>query len=228
MNHHAQRQLMHHRCQELVRRGERKVVSLSSLRWSEDRVELPGANTSRLEFRFIDGSLAHRQGGHEIGSSLSAWSDGRIQLSISLGKRPHAAWIPTGAPTRQRALAVSLSADLAVAWLRPLDFNQRGQWHPPKPSEQTQHFTRFDEVSEIEQTDLGCTVKTRFSFSHREPPGTERGDALSANGIATTLFTEDGTTLLQASSETIYYRYGREVGVDHFRLGPAAKPFSWS
>ena len=228
MNHHLQRQLMHHRCQELIRRGERKVVCLSTLRWSVEKVDLGGALNSRHEFTFLEGSHTHRQGNREIGASLATWNQSQLQLSIAFGKRPHAAWLPTGTPTRQRALAVSLSADLAAAWLRPVDLQQLTKWSPPRPREQAHHFTKFEELVDVECSERGFTVKTRFSFSHREPPGTERGDALNARGLATTLFSPDGSTLLEADSKTLYYRYGREVGIDQFRLGPTAKPFSWS
>ena len=228
MSHHPQRQLLHHRCQELIRRDERKVVSLSTIQWKEVRTEMPDSLSARIEFKFIEGSLMHRQGDREIGSNLSSWGSSQVQLALAIGKRPHAQWIPSGTPKNSRALGVSLSADLAAAWLQPPNLDPVEAWQPPRPREASQHFTQFREELSLKTNASGCTIATKFHFAHREPPGIERGDALRAEGIATAHFASDGVTLLQADSKTIYFRYGREVGIDHFRLGPESKPFSWS
>ena len=136
-------------------------------------------------------------------------------------------------------LALAFCALTTAAWaqqthitigmaLEPPNLDPIEAWQPPRPREASQHFTQFREELSLKTNASGCTIVTKFHFAHREPPGIERGDALRAEGIATAHFASDGVTLLQADSKTIYFRYGREVGIDHFRLGPDSKPFSWS
>lgn len=227
MSDYPQRQLFHHRCQELLRRGQRQVVGISNVVWDEQHVELPDPQSIRVELAFREGSLQHRQGGEQVGSKLSPWSPAHIHVTSSLGKRPHAQWSPGGPPTIHRALAASLLADLAIAWLRPIEFEDASQWSPPAPRDVARYFSKFEEKLESKKSSQGYEVHTHFSFSHREPPGSERGDSLEAKGLATTLFDQHGC-IVEAESKALYFRYGREVGVDSFRLGLKPKPFSWS
>ena len=224
----SQRELFHHRCQEITRRGERQVVSLANVTWKEESTKLPDDRGERIEFSFLEGSLAFKRGDESLGSILKPWQNRVLQLSVSPGKRPHAQWLPSGPPIHQRALAVSLAADLSVAWLCPAEPSIEGHWTPPPPRDKTAHFTQFNETIEAALQDGDYCVKTHFSFTQREPPGTERGDALSAKGVTKIRYAPGGLELVEALSKTVYFRFGREVGIDSFRLTRRSTPFSWS
>ena len=228
MNMPSQRELFHHRCQEIIRRGERQVVSLSDVTWKEECTKLPDDRGERIAFSFLEGSLAFKQGAGSLGSILKPWKSQMLQLAVSPGKRPHAQWLPSGPPSYQRALAVSLAADLSVAWLCPAEPSTESHWIPPPPRDKTAHFVQFKETTETEPHDGDFWIKTHFSFTHREPPGTERGDALSAKGLTKVRYNPKGIGLAEALSKTVYFRFGREVGIDSFRLARRPTPFSWS
>ena len=228
MNMPSQRELFHHRCQEMTRRGERQVVSLSDVTWKEASTNLPDARGQRIELSFLKGSLSFKRGTGSLGSILKPWQNEVLQLSVSPGKRPHAQWLRSGPPSHQRALAVSLAADLSVAWLCPAEPSTEDHWTPPPPRDKAAHFVQFTETIEAALQDGDYCVTTNFSFTHREPPGTERGDALSAKGVTRARYAPEGGNLVEAVSKTVYFRFGREVGIDSFRLTRRATPFSWS
>ena len=228
MNMPSQRELFHHRCQEIIRRGQRQVVSLSNVTWKEECAKLPDDRGERITLSFLEGSLAFKREAGSLGSVLKPWKDQIIQLSVSPGKRPHAQWLPSGPPSHQRALAVSLAADLSVAWLCPAEPSTEGHWTPPAPRDKRAHFVQFKEAIETARQDGDYCIKTHFSFTHREPPGTERGDALSAKGVTRARYSPDNLSLVEAMSKTVYFRFGREVAIDSFRLTRSSKPFSWS
>ena len=41
-------------------------------------------------------------------------------------------------------------------------------------------------------------------------------------------YTADNLSLVEAISKTVYFRFGKEVGIDSFRLTRSSTPFSWS
>ena len=164
MNMPSQRELFHHRCQEIIRRGQRQVVSLSNVTWKEECAKLADDRGERITLSFLEGSLAFKREAGSLGSVLKPWKDQIIQLSVSPGKRPHAQWLPSGPPSHQRALAVSLAADLSVAWLCPAEPSTEGHWTPPAPRDKERTLCNLRRPSR-QREKMVITASKRISLS---------------------------------------------------------------
>lgn len=220
--------LLHHRCQKLARRDAMHTVSTASVSWLM-RDASPGDHPAiSREFEVKHASIVFRHHEDPIETELESWNAQVVKVSTSFGRRASASWLKPGPPKSQRALAVTVAEDLASTWIRPPDLEEQTPWKPPEPRERRTLFREFLETVTVTRDSGVLTIRTVFHFSHREPPGAQRGDGLSAQGSSDMRFDASSMQLLSGEGATHYHRYGREVGLDLFRLGPSAKPFSWS
>ena len=172
--------------------------------------------------------MAFRHCQEPIETVLHSWIGQTLKVSTPFGRRALAAWVAPGPPKSHRAMAVTAAEDLASMWLLPPKLDETEPWEIPEPRERHAFFKTFQERLTVSRKQNGVSIRTDFSFTHREPPGAQRGDALQAEGHCVAHLNLHGTQLLDGEGTTRYQRYGREVGVDIFRLGPDARPFSWS